>query len=94
MVTRPLVFEGERLVLNYATSVAGGLRVEVQEPDGRPIDGYGLEQCVEIYGDEIERTVAWDGGADLGSLAGSPVRLRFAMKEADLYSIRFRGDGR
>ena len=90
LVTRPLVFDGNRLVLNYASSVAGGLRVEVQEPDGRPIDGYALEQCAEVFGDEIERTVAWDRGSDLGSLAGRPVRLRFAMKEADLYSIQFR----
>ena len=82
------------LVLNYASSVAGGLRVEVQEPDGRPIDGYSLEQCAEVFGDEIERTVAWDRGSDLGSLAGRPVRLRFAMKEADLYSIQFSRNGR
>ena len=54
------------------------------------MDGYALEQCADVFGDEIERAVAWKGGADLGSLAGRPVRLRFAMKEADLYSIQFR----
>lgn len=45
-------------------------------------------ECVEIFGDEIERTAAWTGG-DLSALAGKPVRLRFELKEADLYSIRF-----
>ena len=28
--------------------------------------------------------------SDLGSLAGKPVRLRFALSDADLYSMRFR----
>ena len=90
LVTRPLTFEGGELVVNYSTSVVGSLRVEVQDPEGRPIDGYRLSESAEIYGDEIERAVAWAGGHDVGRLAGRPVRLRFTMKEADLFSIRFR----
>ena len=43
----------------------------------------------EIFGDEIERTVEWDGGADLSTMAGKMVRLRVNLKEADLYSIHF-----
>ncbi len=30
------------------------------------------------------------GGADLGRLAGTTVRLRFVLKDADLYAFRFR----
>ena len=45
---------------------------------------------MEIVGDEIERVAAWENGADVSSLAGQPVRLRFVLKDADLYSIRFR----
>lgn len=29
------------------------------------------------------------GGTDVGSLAGKTVRLRFVLKDADLYSIKF-----
>ena len=29
-------------------------------------------------------------GAAVGRLAGQPVRLRFALKDADLFSFRFR----
>jgi len=64
--------------------------VEIQSLDGQPLPGFALADCPEIYGDEIERSVAWKGGKDLGGLAGKPVRLRFAMKDADLFSIRFR----
>ena len=90
LLTKPLIFEGDRLVVNYATSVAGDLRVEIQDTDGKPIDGYRLSECVEIFGDEIERVVRWKNGADVGSLAGRAVRLRFVMAAADLYAIQFR----
>ena len=49
-----------------------------------------MEDCPEIYGDEIERVVAWRTGSDLTSLAGRTVRLRIEMKDADLFSLRFR----
>ncbi len=89
-VTKPLVFEGNELVINYATSVTGGLRVEIQDAEGQPIDGYQLSQCIEIFGDEIERVVRWEKGSDVGSLAGRAIRLRFVMAAADLYAIQFR----
>ena len=88
LVTKPLTFRGGRLVINYSTSAAGSVRVEVQNADGRPVSGFALEDCPEIYGDEIERTVSWKGGS-LAHLAGETVRLRFVLKDADLYSLRF-----
>lgn len=89
LITKPLVFSGNRLTLNYATSAAGGLHVEIQTPEGRPVDGFALADCPEIIGDRIEQTVRWRGGQDVGQLAGRPVRLRFVLRDADLYSIRF-----
>lgn len=88
-VTRPLVFEGDELVINYSTSAVGSVRVEIQDSNGNPIPGLALEDCVEIYGDEIERVVRWKN-ARAGIAAGRVVKLRFAMKDADLFSIRFR----
>jgi len=89
-VTKPLTFTGRELVLNFATGAAGGVRVEIQDADGKALPGYTLAEAVEQVGDEIERVVRWKSGADVGRLAGQPVRLRFVMKDADLYSIRFR----
>jgi len=90
LLTKPLTFEGEALVLNYATSAVGSVQVEIQDAEGRPIPGYSLSEACEIYGDEVERVVSWTEGADVGRLAGRAVRLRFAMKDADLFSMRFR----
>jgi hypothetical protein len=90
MATKPLIFAGDALEMNYRTSAAGGIRVEIQSPGGAPLPGFAAADCIEIIGDEIARTVRWKGGSNVGSLAGQPVRLRFVMKDSDLYSIRFR----
>jgi hypothetical protein len=90
LVTKPIRFSGRELVVNYATGAAGGIRVEIQDESGVPVPGYTLDDAAETIGDEIERVVAWKNGPDVGKLAGQPVRLRFVMKDADLYSIRFR----
>ncbi len=88
MITKPLIFSGSRLSLNFATSAAGGVKVEIQRPDGTPIPGFALDDCAELIGNEINRPVVFAGG-DLSSLAGQPVRLRFVMKDADLFALRF-----
>ena len=89
-VTKPITFQGKRLGLNYATSAAGSVRVEIQDAAGKPIAGYALADCPETYGDEIDGIVAWKNGPDVSKLAGKPVRLRFVLKDADLYAFRFR----
>ena len=93
VLTRPLIFAGDRLVLNISTSALGWLRVEVRDREGRTLDGFAEDDCVEVFGDDIEHEVRWQGAPDLGRLAGTPVRLRFTMRDADLYSLRFRDGG-
>jgi len=90
MLSRPVVFEGSELVINYSTSAAGSLAVELQGPDGGALPGFGLEDCLPLVGDEIEGVVRWRHGDDLRAVAGRPVRLRFVLRDADLYSMRFR----
>ena len=89
MTTKAFAFAGNKLAINYATSAAGRIRIEVLDEAGVPIPGYGAADCREMIGDEIERTVAWDRGSAVGELAGKAVRLRFVMKDADVYSFRF-----
>ena len=89
LVTKPLIFSGERLVLNLRTSAAGAVGVEIQDRNGTPVDGYRLEQCEEFYGDEIAHVVSWEKGEDARRLRNRPVRLRMVLKDADLYSIQF-----
>lgn len=89
LITRPFTFEGGALSLNVGTSAVGSVRVEIQDGDGKALKGYTLRDCDEIYGDSLDRMVTWKGQADLRGLAGKPVRLHFALSDADLYSLQF-----
>jgi hypothetical protein len=90
VVTKPLTFQGKQLRLNFSTSAAGAVRVELQDAAGEPIPGYSLADSNPLFGDALDREVTWKGGTDVGPLAGKPVRLRFALEDADLYAFQFR----
>ena len=89
LITKPMTFTGSRLSLNFATSAAGSLRVEIQDDSGKPLPGFALADSESHLGDTIERHATWKGGQDVGALAGKAVRLRFVLRDADLYSLRF-----
>ena len=89
LVTRPLRFTGAQLNINFSTSAAGSIHVEIQNIAGKPFSGYRLDDCPEIFGDTIDRTVQWNDGSDVSKLADQSVRLRFVLKDANLYSFRF-----
>jgi hypothetical protein len=85
-----LIFAGSKLVLNFSTSAAGRLRVEIQDGTGKPIPSFTLEDCPDLFGDSLERAVTWKNGGDLSALKGNPVRLRLVMEDADLYALQFK----
>ena len=78
-----------RLGINFATSSAGSIRVEFQDADGKPMPSFMLDDCSDIFGDEFDRTVEWKDGSNVSNLAGQTVRLRFVLKDADLYAPKF-----
>jgi len=92
LTTKPLLVDGNKLVLNYATSAAGSLRVEVQDAQGNPLPGFALEDSKLLFGDKIDEAIPLGALTQPGKRSpGRPaVRLRFVMKDADLYSVQFR----
>ena len=90
LLTKSLIFDGSELVLNFSTGAAGSVQVEIQNEGGHQIEGFAMAECHEVWGDDLARTVKWGETTDLSSLAGQPVRLRFLLKDADLYSMQFR----
>ena len=89
VVTRPLIFSGSSLRLNYSTSAAGSVGVEIQDESGKPLAGFALADMEPIFGDGLDAEVRWRDGGDLSALAGKPVRLRLALKDADVFALRF-----
>ena len=82
--TKPIVFSGNKLTVNFETSAAGSIRIELADKNGRTIEGY---QSCELFGDSVDRTVHFS--KKLSELAGKPVRIRFFISDADVYSFRF-----
>ena len=87
--TRPFTFTGRELELNYSTSAVGSFKVEIQDADGHALPGFGVDDFPEKFGDEIDGKVSWNGGGDVSALAGKPVRLRFVLKDANIYAFKF-----
>ncbi len=87
LLTKPLTFAGSKLALNIVSK--GCARVELQDAGGTVLPGFALADCAPIVGDFIEQVATWKSGADLSTIAGRPVRLRFVMQDADLFSMRF-----
>ncbi|UCG59069.1 MAG: hypothetical protein JSU70_06080 [Phycisphaerales bacterium] len=90
MTTKAFTFTGKHLLLNFATSAPGCVKVEIQDTDGKPIPRYSLREARELIGNYVDHAASWQHGTDVSSLSGRPIRLHFVMKDANLYSLRFR----
>jgi len=65
------------------------LRVEICDQGGKRIEGLTAAECRLITKDGLRQNVTWSAEKQLGDLKGKAIRLRFVMKDADLYSFRF-----
>jgi len=79
-----------QLLLNMSTSAFGSVRCELLGADGKPLPGFTLGECDELFGDSINRVVTWHSRAELLPLANTPLRMRFVLQDADLYAMKFK----
>lgn len=93
LLTKPLVFDGDKLLINFSTSAGGSIGVELRDIHGEPLEGFALADCEPIFGDSLEYAVRWRGEQDLSDLAGKPVKLRLVLRDADLFAFGFRSPG-
>jgi len=89
LITRPMLFEGSRLQLNVDAGNGGLVQVEILDEAGDPIEGVTLAEADEISGNHIRVQPTWKRNADVSRLAGKPIKLRFVMRDAKLYSFQF-----
>jgi len=87
VVTRPLVFEGRRLVLNVAAE--GVVRVGLLDEAGKSIPGYALDDCDPISVDSTRHTVSWRGKNDVGPQAGKVVQVELQLQNAKVFALQF-----
>ncbi|MHC4215863.1 MAG: SGNH/GDSL hydrolase family protein, partial [Planctomycetota bacterium] len=85
--TLPLRFKGNHLTLNI--KAAGSAKVAITDENEKAFPGFGFDDCDAIKGDSIEKTVTWNGNANVKVLAGKTVRLKFQMQNTKLYAFEF-----
>ena len=85
LTTRPVIFKGKHLFVNVDCP-QGELKAEVLDKDGKPIKPFSLENCKPISCDKTLAAVTWKE-ADLSTLSGKPVRVRFHVKNGSIYSF-------
>jgi len=73
------------LRVNY-NAKGGWLKVEVLDAEGKVQPGYSRTECDALQGDSVNQQVTWSGRKKLPAQAG-PLRLRFIMKNASVYSF-------
>ena len=87
LLTVPLHFTGTRLELNV-DAARGRVTVELVDAAGREIRDRGRSDPITTDG--LRTTVTWAGKSDLAALRGTPVRIRFTLQQAQLFSFAFR----
>jgi len=85
--TVPLNVSGDRLEIN-ADASKGSLSVAVLSADGKPQSGFSKDDCEEIRSDGVRHVIRWNGND--GLKVRGPVRLRFYLRNAKLYSFRIK----
>jgi len=87
VTTKPLHLPSGQLHVN-AKCDFGTVKVEVLDAEGNPLPGYALADCNVLHADSVDQPVTWKEKQDLAGVTGSPVRLRFHLTNARLYSFR------
>lgn len=87
LVTKPLSFAAGELIVNANIRAGGYLRVAIEDAEGKTLPGYAADECHEITGDSIRTVVKWTQHAKIPTSQTGGVRLRFILKNADLYSF-------
>lgn len=87
--TPPIRFAGRHLELNVATSAGGTVEVELLDEQGQPLKGYTRSDARTMNGNSVRMPVRWKTTDDVSRFAGSPIRLRFHMRDCKLYAFQF-----
>ena len=79
--TKPIVFAGSALRVNFATSATGGIRFALIDPaTGEPFEGFSFDDCAELFGNALREEVHFAGGS-LAPLSGRPVILAVSTND-------------
>jgi len=86
MTTKTFVFIGDSLEVN-ANATGGSITVEALDAEGKIIEGFSKDDCEPITTDSVRHVVKWKDSDDCHLIQARPIKLRFYLKKAKLYSF-------
>ncbi len=90
IVTKPMVFKGNRLVMNINTGATGYAQVGFIDKNGKPVKGFSVDDCIYINGNFVNTEVQWIiKGKDISTLQGKELQMVIKMRGTKLYSMQF-----
>ena len=88
LTTRPVVFSGRYLFCNLRTnSPAGAMQIEILDEAGAVLPGFERKNSLPMSADTTLMLANWNGKKSLLELIGRPVRFRFHLTDASLFSF-------
>lgn len=86
LISRREVFGTPRVEINARTAATGFVAAELLDRDNNIIPGFGREDCVPFNGDSVRGVIIWKTKQFPGKWADADKKVRFILKNADLYS--------
>ncbi len=87
LLTKPVELRGPWIVLNIDTSASGCAHAALLDENEKPIEGFGLDDCALIHGNDTFLKVQWKSGADMSPLVGRKVRLHVRSRATKLFAV-------
>jgi len=84
VTTKQLTFDGSEMYVNFKTSAAGNVKINILDENGKKIEGYS---SAVLIGDNTDRKVVFE--KDLSLLNGRNVAVEFVLTDAEIYSFVF-----
>ena len=89
LITKPFLVDGDSLSINAAAR-GGSVAVAVLDEHGIQHEGFPRADCALFDGDSVDHRVTWRTKTSLDDLRGRPARLKFYLRNAELYSFTVR----
>ena len=87
LLTKPFAWAQGILRVNADVEVGGEVVVEVVDAgSSHPLPGWSAGDCQPLHGDQLAGEIKWRGSSS-GPSHSTPIRLRFHLRNASLYSF-------
>lgn len=86
--TKPMFSPGAHLYINACCAKDGFIDVEIMDNWDNVWKGFGRKDCRTFRADCVHEKISWNGGDAVNMIPGI-VKLKFYLKNAELYSFQF-----